>query len=86
MKKQVIFLIGLSALVSFSCNIDAQLHQIPIAVSGGLNNVTDSELDPCHLQNASLSGQSHCKLRSFKLKKYSNGHQSQTNSALYSAF
>ena len=64
--KEVIFLIGLSALVSFS-NIDAQLHQIPIAVSGGLNNVTDSWLDPCHLQNASLSGQSHCKLRSFKV-------------------
>ena len=79
--KQVIFLIGLSALVSFS-NIDAQLNQIPIAVSSGLNNVTDSWLDPCHLQNASLSGQSHCKLRSFKLKKYCDEHMWYSNQKL----
>ena len=48
-----LFLMGL-VLVGIR---DAHLQQIPIAISSGLNNVTESWLDPCHLQNATFPGQ-----------------------------
>lgn len=61
-----LFLMGL-VLVGIR---DAHLQQIPIAISSDFNNVTDSWLDPCHLQNTTLSGQ--CTMYSIKFVKKVN--------------